>query len=204
MVKSVLLHKIEIVIYDTDELAIKNTLKLLEMVDSILENIELNVTSHCCNFILDNINDKFNYIIMNPPYRKMNRHDVSDEFNTYINGQPNIYHLFIIKTLQLLNTKGSLCLISPKNYLSGRYTESLRKYLFSKFSIHKVHTLNNRHSVFDYKITQEICMVHIRKSISSKVYLSYNGFNTFEFDSLTLLIMIPKYFLHLDMSKTAR
>ncbi|EPS48959.1 methyltransferase small [Clostridium botulinum A1 str. CFSAN002368] len=82
----------------------------------------------------------------------------------FLYGQPNLYHLFIKKALDMLDINGILCVISPKNYLSGRYTEELRNYIVSDFSITKINTSNDRKNIFKNNITQEICMLHIKKA----------------------------------------
>nr|WP_307906126.1 Eco57I restriction-modification methylase domain-containing protein [Clostridium botulinum] len=114
-------------------------------------------------------------MIMNPPYKKINVQNVPNNFKNFLNGQPNLYHLFIIKALDMLMLDGTLCILSPKNYLSGRYTEKLRQYIISNFSITKIHTFNDRRTIFGSKITQEICIIHIKKSNEEDVIISYNN-----------------------------
>lgn len=116
---------------------------------------------------------------MNPPYKKINNKDVPDGLKHFLYGQPNLYHLFIAKTLDMLSDKGVLCIISPKNYLSGKYTEKLRRYIVDNFSITKIHTFNDRNKNFSNSITQEVCIVHITKSIVKNVILSYNDESKF-------------------------
>ena len=112
---------------------------------------------------------------MNPPFKKINVKDVPDDMKEFVFGQPNLYHLFIKKTLDLLNEEGTLSVISPKNYLSGRYTEGLRRYIINNFSITKINTSNDRKNIFENNITQEICMLHIKKSQKRNVIISYNN-----------------------------
>ncbi len=160
-------------VYDTD-------LEALEIIDILLKseslqkyNIKLNKFNQ--DFLSSDINDKYDYIVQNPPYKKINQKDVPKDFIHFINGQPNLYHMFIAKALTLLEENGTLCILSPKNYLSGKYTETLRKYIFENFNITKIHTFDDRRNIFSNEVIQEVCIVHINKSKSSNLILSHNG-----------------------------
>ena len=55
------------------------------------------------DFILDPIDQKFDYIISNPPYFKLKKDaPQAKHMNYIIHGQPNIYMLFMEKSAQLL------------------------------------------------------------------------------------------------------
>lgn len=182
--------KIFICLCDIDKDAIELTKTTINLLECLLKEkgIELEIKCTCADFLREDMEYEFDYIVMNPPYRKIKKINASEKLTVFINGQPNLYHLFIVKSLNLLKENGVLCIISPKNYLSGRYTEKLREKIISDFSISKIHTLNNRNSIFDYKITQEICMVHIKRSAVKKVIVSYNGFDSFIIDKKELIV----------------
>ena len=167
--------KIVIYVYDTDSDVLDNFKIIFDAIEFNDCDVVIDIKYFNFDFLESNINFKFDYIVMNPPYKKMNLGLVPTELKLFLNGQPNAYHLFIAKALSYLDDDGTLCIVSPKNYLSGRYTELLRKYIFDEFSIHKIHTFNNRNTIFKSRITQEICIVHIRKTDHKNVILSYNG-----------------------------
>jgi adenine-specific DNA-methyltransferase len=179
---------INIIFVDKDYEISQNIHYLMGKLKKVMSKTVLDYTVICDDFLRIEFDFKFDYIIMNPPYKKIRMHDVPTDLKEYVKGQPNLYHLFISKTLNLIKKKGTLSIISPKNYLSGKYTELLRHYIFSQYSIHKIHTLNNRTSVFDFKIIQEICMVQIIKNSQTKLNISYNGFNKFNCDINTLIL----------------
>jgi len=77
----------------------------------------------------------FDLIIGNPPYFVIPKKDVSKEYLSYFDGRPNIYSIFIIKCLKLLNKYGILAFVLPKNFLNCIYYNKLRKYIYSKFKI---------------------------------------------------------------------
>lgn len=118
---------------------------------------------------------KFDLIISNPPYKKINKDSVENlYFENLIVGQPNIYHLFIALSLKLLSNLGSYILVSPKNYLGGKYTENLRKYIFNNFSLVQLHLFEERNKIFGNEVLQEVCISYFIKDKISDVQISYN------------------------------
>lgn len=164
-------------VYDIDLKLLNNVKKIIEMID--FNGTKVSVSYFNRDFLKSDDNSKYDYIIMNPPYKKINVKDVPENLKSFLYGQPNLYHLFIAKTVDMLMLNGTLCIISPKNYLSGRYTEKLRQYIVNNFSITKIHTFNDRRIVFGNNITQEICIVHIKKSYEENVIISYNSNSKF-------------------------
>ncbi|WP_130890984.1 Eco57I restriction-modification methylase domain-containing protein [Fusobacterium ulcerans] len=119
---------------------------------------------------------KFDLIISNPPFKKINKNDKENKyFNDLILGQPNIYHLFIALSLKLLVPSGKYILISPKNYLGGKYTENLRKFIFNNFSLESIHLFNERNKAFGSEVLQEICIAYFINEKKDKIEISYNG-----------------------------
>lgn len=169
----------EIVIYafDIDSVLIDNINYILSQIPFKNKSINVDIKLYCENFLYSNLKVKFDYIVMNPPYKKINISEVPLGLRGIITGQPNLYHLFILKALENLDEKGRLCILSPKNYLSGKYTEKLRKKLMTEYSVNRIHTFNNRRTFFDIKITQEVCIVHIMAHKVNDVKVSYNGNN---------------------------
>jgi SAM-dependent methyltransferase len=78
---------------------------------------------------------KFDLIIGNPPYYVMKKTDVKSEYYDYFDGRPNIFLLFIIKSLTLLTDEGILCFILPKSFLNCLYYNKTRKYIYDNYLI---------------------------------------------------------------------
>ena len=78
---------------------------------------------------------KYDLIIGNPPYFVMKKDDVSVEYYDYFDGRPNIFTLFIVKSLHMLNPNGILSFILPKSFTNCLYYDKLRKYIADKYSI---------------------------------------------------------------------
>jgi len=87
------------------------------------------------NFLNYENNNKFDLIIGNPPYFVMKKNEISTDYYKYFDGRPNIFILFIIKSLKLLNVNGILSFVIPKNFLNCQYYNKTRKYIFENYLI---------------------------------------------------------------------
>lgn len=113
-----------------------------EYLDNIPFNKKLNMYN--CDFIKKQIDTKYDNIIMNPPYIKMQ--DLSRDYRNYLktnydilkNGIVDIYYAFIIKCLDLLKNDGILVSITPNSYLYNKSSSNLRKYLFDNKYIKEI------------------------------------------------------------------
>ena len=77
-------------------------------------------------------------IIGNPPYFVISNHDVPDEYREYVSGRPNIYCLFILHGLKMLNNKktgGILSFIIPKSILNSVYYDGVRRHIFQNYNL---------------------------------------------------------------------
>ena len=77
----------------------------------------------------------YDLIIGNPPYYVMKKQDVEKSYYKYFEGRPNIFILFIIKSLGLLNDNGILSFILPKNFLNCLYYNKTREYIDKHFQV---------------------------------------------------------------------
>ena len=95
--------------------------------NSILTGIELNETIYNeikkikfknkikfinCDYLI-HTNNKYDLIIGNPPFVVCDKSIVSDNYKKFINGRPNLFWLFIIHSLFLLNENGICAFIIP-------------------------------------------------------------------------------------------
>lgn len=94
---------------------------------------------------------KHDVVICNPPYRKLRSEEVEryrDGYDDIVEGQPNIYGLFVHQALRLCRAGGLVGLLTPTSFLSGRSFSKLRKRLISDASIIQFDMLGNRMSMF--------------------------------------------------------
>jgi tRNA1(Val) A37 N6-methylase TrmN6 len=106
-------------------------------------------------------NEKYDLIIGNPPYFVMNKNEVDHTYYDYFEGRPNIFILFIIKSLRLLNENGLLSFVLPKSFLNCLYYEKTRKYIIDQFKIIDIIECNDKY----LETTQETIIMIIQNTI---------------------------------------
>lgn len=79
--------------------------------------------------------ERFDLIIGNPPYYVMKKGEVDNEYYEYFNGRPNIFILFIVKSLKMLNNNGILSFVLPKSFLNCLYYDKTRKHINDNYKI---------------------------------------------------------------------
>ena len=72
---------------------------------------------------------QYDCILGNPPYFVMKKNQVDKKYHSYFDGRPNIFVLFIIKSLEMLKEGGVLCFVLPKSVLNCIYYDKLRKHI---------------------------------------------------------------------------
>lgn len=87
------------------------------------------------DFLQYETNTTYDLIIGNPPYFVMKKKDVPESYYDYFEGRPNIFILFLIKSLHLLNENGILSFVLPRNFLNCLYYDKTRKYIVDHFHI---------------------------------------------------------------------
>lgn len=111
-----------------------------------IKNIESkNITIYNSNFLEHKFDKKFNLIIGNPPYYVMKKKDVDKKYYNFFDGRPNIFILFIIKSLELLEKDGIISFILPKNFLNCSYYDKTRKYINNKYNILDIINCNDNY-----------------------------------------------------------
>lgn len=110
-----------------------------------------------------NPNVKYDMIIGNPPYYVMKKKDVESRYYKYFDGRPNIFLLFIIKSLSILNSDGILSFILPKSFINCLYYDKTRKLIYEKFTIIDIVECNDK-----YIETQQETILFIVKKGGNK------------------------------------
>ena len=106
----------------------------------------------------------YDAIICNPPYRKLKAsevHGYREAHGDVIEGQPNIYGLFINRSLALAKRDGLIGLLTPTSFLSGDSFSKLRAKLLREASVLSVDMLGNRKSMF-IDVLQETAITLLR------------------------------------------
>lgn len=129
-----------------------SSIDVFELKKEYLDILPLNEKLHTynCDFLMKDINTKYDNIIMNPPYIKMQdlsvkyRQYLQKKFNILENGIIDIYYAFIIKCLELLKVDGVMVAITPNTYLYNKSSLHLRKYLFDNKYIEEIIDFNDK------------------------------------------------------------
>jgi len=137
------------------------------------------------NFITDigsdiawGVNKKYDIIIMNPPYQKINTntiyksvlHDISiDSVNTY--------SAFIAIGIKMLADNGILTAIVPRSFCNGLYFLPFRRLLYNTTAIKHIHIFESRKDNFkDENVLQENIIIVLKKTAdkSGNITISYS------------------------------
>lgn len=190
------LKKIEIDAFDTDPLL--NT--IVANVANILKNwgeekgVEIDINYSNSDFLLSHkthlkkdLNTPiYDLVVSNPPYFKIKKEDVrTSVFNSPLQGQQNIYSLFLLGASKLLKKQGQLVFIVPRSFTSGVYFQSFQKLFLKEIDIEYFHLFNSRTDGFKKdKVLQEniiLKAVPKNKTQSSKIKISSSqGINDLE------------------------
>ena len=115
-----------------------------------------------------NNNKKFDFVIANPPYKKLNKQDRNYFFPPEIVfGQPNLYYLFLAFSLKKLTQTGEAVYITPRSFTNGQYFSKFRKWLLKNYKIEHIHIFNSREKIFD-NVLQELIIYKIKHKNFSK------------------------------------
>lgn len=109
-------------------------------------------------------------VICNPPYRKLSAEEAAPYRGRYkyaLQGQPNIYALFMEQSLQLVAPGGLVGLLTPTSYLTGPYFSNLRKHVCAVAKVHSVDLLGNRSATF-LNVEQETAIATMRTTTAQK------------------------------------
>jgi len=122
--------------------------------------------------------NKFDYIISNPPYFKLNSDDRRVKAVAgMLNGHTNIYTLFMALSIKLLKAKGLACFIVPRSFCSGVYFSNFRRDLLRDVTPLAVHLFQSRNNVFSTdEVLQENVIFSLEKLSAPKLERYWAGF----------------------------
>ena len=181
---------IELDLYDTDTVLMPYTEIVLSYLNDWLHSkgIQIDSTIHQEDFIIVNhtyisgINlfnynvDLYDYIISNPPYFKLAKDDARTQCcASIVDGQTNIYALFMAICAKMLGENGEMIFITPRSFASGRYFQSFRDYLFENTRLCFVHLFNTRKDTFAKDdVLQELVITRFANSNNGRITISHS------------------------------
>ena len=113
----------------------------------------------------DGPRSKYDLVISNPPYFKIGKDDPrAVAWSSVVNGQPNIYALFMSISAELLSKSGQLVYIVPRSFASGPYFKRFREVFFGKVIPTAIHLFDSRKDVFKKQtVLQENLVIAAQK-----------------------------------------
>ena len=121
--------------------------------------------------------ERFEAIVMNPPYRKVNG-GAPERIALERVGLPitNLYTAFLALAAAQLNRGGVLAAITPRSFANGRYAEPFRRYFFERVGVEQLHLFESRAHVFaDADVLQENVIFSARREAEpQRVRLSFS------------------------------
>ena len=121
--------------------------------------------------------ERFDYIISNPPYFKLAKDDIhTRSCASIVDGQTNIYALFMAICAKMLEDDGQMIFITPRSFASGRYFQSFRDFLFRHVRIDLIHLFNTRKDTFakDEVLQELVIMRMVPAGNSERITVSYS------------------------------
>ena len=126
------------------------------------------------NYLLSNINQKFDAIICNPPYNRFQSIDNRDQIRKFflenyhikVNGYTNQAILFLIKSINELNDQGRLIYIIPTDFMEAAYGLQIKKILLKHKLIYAI--INLDYEVFKNATTTS-CILLLQKTENKKI-----------------------------------
>ncbi|AKA71492.1 Eco57I restriction-modification methylase domain-containing protein [Clostridium scatologenes] len=210
--KKTKINRIDLTLFEKDEIICRSLNKIMERIKDYLNIYKCNLQYRIINkdFILfnkdawnnNNLNevDRYDLIVSNPPYKKINKSDVKSLImSDIITDQPNLYHLFIALSLKFLKINGEYIALTPRNYLVGKYTIRLRQWILENYSITNLHSFDSR-NLFK-EVNQEVIITKFSNNRQNKVKVSYNSTSKFITSIRKLIFEKDKYMILLPTNK---
>lgn len=127
----------------------------------ILETVT-SIKLYHVDFLTTSDDKKYDLIIGNPPYYVMKKGEVNKSYYPYFDGRPNIFILFLIKSLNLLQPNGFLSFILPKSFLNSIYYNKTRVHICTVCEIIHISECHDQ-----YLETQQETVLFIVKKITA-------------------------------------
>ncbi|MCL2761918.1 MAG: Eco57I restriction-modification methylase domain-containing protein [Treponema sp.] len=146
-----------------------------------LEKSNLNYTIQQNDFITSithdiyfNASKQYDFVIMNPPYKKINSDSVYRNALRNIGIETvNTYSAFMALAIKLMADNGILTAIVPRSFCNGLYFLPFRKFLLDNTSILHIHLFESRDNAFrDENVLQENVIIVLKKTKRKQTHIT--------------------------------
>lgn len=120
---------------------------------------------------------KFNCVIMNPPYRKIQADSKSRHWLRRIGVETsNLYTGFLAAAIRLMEPGGEIVAITPRSFCNGPYFQSFRRELLGSVALDRLHLFESRQDAFRAaEVLQETLIFHAVKDAPHPEFVSVSG-----------------------------
>lgn len=140
------------------------------------KHVKINVKIISADFVLSRPSEKYNIVIINPPYFKysVQESQYSNATSDLFKGNPNIYASFMAVCIASLIEQGVLISITPRSFTNGLYFKRFRKFIYNNINFEHIHIFKSRDKVFkDSQVLQECIICKVVKTLQKdKVMIS--------------------------------
>jgi adenine-specific DNA-methyltransferase len=114
--------------------------------------------------------ERFDIIIMNPPYRKINRDSVERRALERVGVEvSNLYAAFLVLAASLLDSGGQMAAITPRSFANGAYFRAFRHFFLDRVEFDRIHVYDSRSVAFsDDAVLQENVIFSATKANGSR------------------------------------
>ena len=108
---------------------------------------------------------KVDVAILNPPYYKIGKGGLySRPAGRPVQSSPNVYTLFLARTIRFIREGGSVVAIAPRSWFSGSYFRGFRSEILAKADLVRVHSFIRRDEAFkEAGVLQETTVFALRR-----------------------------------------
>ncbi len=183
--------KIIIRLYEIDKVVIKQLANNMNQIKKFFDNIKIQIDYEIYNenFIYsyynkftNNSKELYDYIILNPPYKKLKSHSEDKLLLRQLDiNVTNYYSAFVCLAKRLLINNGELVAITPRSFCNGDYFLWFRNDMIKDMVFERIHLFESRNDIFKLdQVLQESIIYHCIKRIPEKNYklkicYSYDG-----------------------------
>ncbi|MDA2322659.1 Eco57I restriction-modification methylase domain-containing protein [Bacillus cereus group sp. Bc177] len=167
--------KIKALLYEIDMTLLPDLRKNMELCIELCRknNIDLEIVIKNEDFIESSVEcsksgrdiELLDYVILNPPYKKMNTDSRHKKLILEVGiDVPNYYAAFVALSYRLLDKKAQLVCIIPRSFCNGQYFKAFRKDLINNNKIEKLHIFESRKDIFEDDVLQETLIMFLTKN----------------------------------------